>query len=181
MMSTLKKKKTSTNTKSLEKNIMGGRVMNKKRLIIISSVVVAVIVAMALLVTSVFADTPTPVAGTATNPEGVFAAKVAGILGIDQAQVEAAFTQARQEIRSDAEADRLAKQVAAGKLTQEQADQYKAWLDSRPDVPALLGPQGGQDGRGGMMRGGMMGRGLMERSFGERCTGENCPAATTAQ
>ena len=109
-------------------------------------------------------------------------AKVAGILGIDQAQLEAAFTQAQKEIRSDVEAERLAKQVAAGKLTQEQADQYKAWLDSRPDVPAQLGPQGGQAGRGGMMRGGMMNRGgLMERSFGERCTGENCPAATTAQ
>lgn len=155
--------------------------MTKKRLMIISSVVVAVIVAMALLATAVFAETPTPPAGTNTNPQGIFAAKVAGILGIDQAQVEAAFTQARQEIRSEAEANRLAKLVAAGKLTQEQADQYKAWLDSRPVIPAQLGPQGGQAGRGGMIRGGMMGRGLINRAFGDRCTGENCPTPTPVQ
>jgi len=161
---------------------MGGKVMTKKRLVIISSVVVAVIVAMALLVTAVFAETPTPAAGTTNNPQGIFAAKVAGILGIDQAQVEAAFTQARQEIRSEAEANRLAKLVADGKLTQEQADQYKAWLDSKPDVPAQLGPQGGKLGRGGMIRGGMMNRGgLMDRAFGDRCTGENCPTATPVQ
>ena len=151
--------------------------MTKKRLIIISSVVAAVIVVMGLVGSTVFAADPTDTTSTITNPQSVLMGKVAGILGIDQAELEAAFMQAQKEVRSEAEANRLAKMVADGKLTQEQADQYKAWLDSRPDVPALVGPQ---DGRGGMMRGGMMGRG-----FGRQGPGMNCPAvpgsATTNQ
>jgi hypothetical protein len=130
--------------------------MNKRKLIIVSSVVSAVIVVMGLVGATVFADTPTPTTNSAANPQSVFTAKVAGILGIDQATVEAAFTQAQKEMRSEAEANMLAKMVADGKMTQAQADQYKTWLDSKPDVPALDGPQGGRGG----MRGGMMGRGF---------------------
>jgi hypothetical protein len=157
--------------------------MTKKRLIIISSVVAAVLVVMGLVGNAVFAADPTDNTSTSANPQNVLMAKVAGILGIEQANLEAAFTQAQKEIRSEAEANRMAKLVADGKITQEQADQYKAWIDSRPDVPALVGPQGGQGGRGGMMNGGMMGgrmKGgpMMGRGFGERCTGENCPGLT---
>jgi hypothetical protein len=126
--------------------------MTKKRLIIISSIVSAVIVLMGLIGGTVLAATPTPTPGTATNPQSVFAAKVAGILGIDQAKVETAFTQAQKEMKADAQAKMLAKLVADGKMTQAQADQYKTWLDSKPNVPGIAGPQGG--------RGGMMGRGF---------------------
>ncbi len=126
--------------------------MMKKRLIIISSVVSAVIVLMGLVGGTVFAATPTtPATGTAVNPQSVFAAKVAGLLGKTQAEVEAAFTQAQKEMKADAQAKMLAKLVADGKMTQEQANQYKTWLDSKPNVPGLAGPQGS--------RGGMMGRG----------------------
>ncbi len=128
--------------------------MTKKRLIIISSIVSAVIVLMGLVGGTVLAATPTPTPGTTTNPQSVFAAKVAGILGqgITQAQVEAAFTQAQKEMKADAQAKMLAKLVTDGKMTQAQADQYKTWLDSKPNVPGIAGPQGG--------RGGMMGRGF---------------------
>ncbi len=151
--------------------------MTKKRLIIISSVVAVVIVVMGLLASTVFAETPTLTTGTATSPQSVLMARVAGILGIDQAKVEAAFTQAQQEIRSDAEAARLAKLVADGKLTQEQADQYKAWLDSKPSIPGLVGPQGG---RGGMMGGGMIGREFRcaPGNLGGRGLNTNVPAVT---
>jgi hypothetical protein len=148
--------------------------MTKKRLIIISSVVSAVIVLMGLVGGTVFAATPTPATGTATNPQSVFAAKVAGILGqgITQAQVEAAFKQAQTEIKADAQAKMLAKIVADGKMTQAQADQYKTWLDSKPNVPGLAGPQGG--------RGGMMGRGMgcPPGGFGQRGFKAGTPSST---
>ena len=139
--------------------------MKRKKLIIIASVLVVVIILGVLVGSTVFAETPTPTTDTNTNPQRVLMSKVAGILGINQADLEAAFTQAQKEMRSEALANRLAKLVADGKLTQEQADQYKAWVDSKPDVPALVGPDGGKGFRGGMIHRGMMGR----------CFGGLCP------
>ncbi|MCJ7653956.1 MAG: YckD family protein [Dehalococcoidia bacterium] len=80
-------------------------------------------------------------------------ARVAEILGIDQQKLTDAFEQARTEF----EAQRLNELVEEGKITQEQADQLKAWeaakpdlkanpqkfeewLESRPDVPFLEPP-----------------------------------------
>jgi hypothetical protein len=124
--------------------------MKRKKLIIISSIVAGVIVVIGLVGGSVFAASTTT-SITATNPESIFAGKVATILGIDQVKVEAAFTQAEKEMRTEAENSRLAKMVEDGTITQTQADQYKAWLESQPDVPALNGPRGGR---------GMMGPGF---------------------
>jgi hypothetical protein len=98
--------------------------------------------------------------------------RAAAILGqngtsVTAGQLESAFTQARQEIRDENVDSRLDALVASGKITQEQADQIKAWLDqkpdlsqaqqqmkdwlnSRPDVPGICG--------GSTVRGGMMGR-----------------------
>ncbi|MBI4180865.1 MAG: hypothetical protein HY528_02935 [Chloroflexi bacterium] len=71
-------------------------------------------------------------------------ARVAQILGIPQDTLVNAFKQAQQERRADATAKALEKlskaldkAVAKGRLTQEQADQIKAWLAQRP---AFLGP-----------------------------------------
>jgi len=132
--------------------------MKQKKLIIISSVVAAVIVLMGLVGGSVLASSGSSSTDTSIskNPDSAFAAKVAAILGIDQDKVEAAFAQAKQEMRTEAEDARLAKLVEDGVITQDQADQYKAWLDSKPDVPALDGMQGGMQGE----RGGMMGPGM---------------------
>ncbi len=57
-------------------------------------------------------------------------ARVAEILGIDQQEVEGAFAQARTEMRDEA----IQRLVDEGRITQEQADQYKVWLKSMPDM-----------------------------------------------
>ena len=78
-----------------------------------------------------------------------FSARVAEILGLDQDDVEAAMTQAKEELRDEAIQGKLDAMVANGQMTQEQADEYKAWLDSRPE--ALDGKGwfgGGRHGRG---------------------------------
>jgi hypothetical protein len=100
--------------------------------------------------------------GTAINPD----------------ELQKAFTEARQAIQDEALDNFLQKLVTDGKITQEQADQYKAWLDarpafpteefknwmeSRPDIPGLFG----QRGQGGFMpfnrmKGGMMPFGGMQ-------------------
>jgi len=70
---------------------------------------------------------------TASANEGsgkTLLAKVAAILGIDQQKLEDAFNQARSEMKDEA----LQKLVDEGKITQEQIDQYKAWLQSKPDL-----------------------------------------------
>jgi hypothetical protein len=64
------------------------------------------------------------------KPRVTLLARVAEILGIDQQQVEDAFAQARSEARDN----RIQDLVDQGKITQEQADQYKAWLQARPDM-----------------------------------------------
>jgi hypothetical protein len=90
---------------------------------------------------------------TSSNvPEKTFEARVATILGIDQSKVEEAFVQAQKEMQDEALNERLNALVSDGKITQEQADQYKEWIQSRPDLPAGLGLE---DGRGfpGDMRG----------------------------
>jgi Ni,Fe-hydrogenase III small subunit len=67
-------------------------------------------------------------------------AKVADILGIDQQKLVNAFKQAQQEQRKEALNQRLGDLITAGTLTQQQAEQLKAWLEARPDVPAV-GPR----------------------------------------
>jgi Na+-transporting NADH:ubiquinone oxidoreductase subunit NqrC len=81
-------------------------------------------------------------------------ARVAQILDIDQQKLTDAFKQAQTELK----AQRLDNLVKDGKITQEQADQLKAWeaakpdpkadpqkfdewLKSRPDIP-FMGPHG---------------------------------------
>jgi len=54
---------------------------------------------------------------------------------IDAKELQKAFDQARSEIQSEAMDKFLQSLVDEGKVTQEQADQYKAWLKSKPDVP----------------------------------------------
>ncbi len=95
--------------------------------------------------------------------------RVAEILvgkGIDitSEQLEDAFAQAQSEMRDEALDSYLQNLVDEGKITQEEADQYKAWWQSRPDMEPfrqqleawqqarpdtpLPGPFGGFGGRG---------------------------------
>lgn len=60
--------------------------------------------------------------------------RVAAILGVDSADLGNAFDLARDEVRSEKVDGRLDQAVADGTITQAEADEIKAWMDSRPDV-----------------------------------------------
>lgn len=58
--------------------------------------------------------------------------RVAQILSIDKQKLSDAFKQAGSELAQKRMDDMFAKWVTDGKLTQAQADQYKAWLKAKP-------------------------------------------------
>lgn len=95
------------------------------------TIIIAIVVALVLVgtVTGVaFAQT----GGAGTTPGSTLLSKVAKKLGIDQQKLETAFAEARKEMQEE----RLQELVKQGKITQEQLNQYKQWLQSRPDTKA---------------------------------------------
>jgi hypothetical protein len=129
-------------------------VLRKKKWLIVG-VVAVVVLLVAGVVGGVVAHAQSPTPGaSAVNPEKAFADRVAKILGEDPAKVEAAFTQAQKDIQDEALTNKLNSLVQQGKLTQQQADQYKQWWESRPNVPAVVpnGPMGGGFGMKGGFR-----------------------------
>ena len=114
------------------------------------------------------------------SPRQSFAARVAAILGLEEAEVQDAFQQARREMENEALQQRLERLVEAGRLTQEQADEYLEWYQSRPDSLAPIAPFGGHGGPGGFKG---FGRGFPHhRGFGpwqhEAPSDEATPPAT---
>jgi len=85
-------------------------------------------------------------------------------VAIDPGQLKAALQQAQSEMRDQALENRLQDLVDKGKITQQEADQYSEWWQSRPDVQLPLRGLGGLGPRGGMMWG---------RGFG--LWGGSCP------
>jgi hypothetical protein len=71
---------------------------------------------------------------SANSTQQTLLGRVAEILGIDQAELEAAVKQAKQEQQLQTIKNRLDRFVAAGRITQEQAEEFLAWLQSRPDL-----------------------------------------------
>jgi len=72
--------------------------------------------------------------GTSSDsPIGRFASKVATILGLDETLVQDALKQAAGEIQDEAIQRKLDRLVENGRLTQEQADGYYEWYQSRPE------------------------------------------------
>ena len=85
--------------------------------------------------------------------------------------MEDAFAQAQSDMRNEALDNYLKNLVSQGKITQQQADQYKQWWQSRPDTTQLEqqlrqwqegrpdvpvpGGFGGRGFRGGMKWGGV--------------------------
>jgi hypothetical protein len=63
-------------------------------------------------------------------------------VAIDQAALQDAFTQARSEMQKEQEQAHLQDLVTQGTITQDQADQYLNWLQSKPDVPIGFGFRG---------------------------------------
>ena len=106
--------------------------MWRRHKLIIASVLAATVLLAGSVGGVVFAQT----GGTGTTTPGkTMAARVATILGIDQKKMEDAFVQAQKDMRAEDLDTYLKNLVAQGKLTQAQADQYKAWWQSRPNVP----------------------------------------------
>jgi len=64
-------------------------------------------------------------------------ARVAQILNIDVQKLTDAFKQAVSEMRTERQNTGLQNLVTSGKLTQDQADKLKAWLDSKPVLPGV--------------------------------------------
>ncbi len=67
------------------------------------------------------------------SPSKNLVSRVAAILGIEEAQVQDAFDQAAKEMQDEALQQRLDRLVEQGRLTQEQADEYQQWYQSRPE------------------------------------------------
>ena len=70
-----------------------------------------------------------------------FAGRVAEILGLEEDTVGDAMKQAKEDMRDEAVKAKLDALVEDGKMTQEDADAYLEWLESRPDVDFGGGPQ----------------------------------------
>ena len=134
--------------------------------------IVAVLIAVVLVGSTagvVIAQTEN---GDNSQPKTLLA-RVAEILGIDQQNLEDAFAQARSEMQDEALDSYLQNLVNEGKITQEEADQYKVWLQARPNMeqyrqqlrewqqtrpdtplPESFGRFGGHSFQGGMRWGG---------------------------
>jgi hypothetical protein len=126
----------------------------KKRIILVA--VLAAVLVAGSIVGVAFAQTGTP--GAATGKTALMT-RVATILGIDQQKLQDAFTQAEKEMKNEAVNKQMQDLVTSGKLTQQQADQYKQWLQSKPQLPAT-GPMMGGFGDFGRGFGGHMQRGV---------------------
>ena len=72
-------------------------------------------------------------------------------VAIDETALKDAFAQAESEMQAAREQARLQDLVTQGKITQDQAEQYLKWWQSRPNLPAGFGfgGPGGFPGRGG--------------------------------
>jgi hypothetical protein len=81
-----------------------------------------------------------------------FAGRVAEILGLEEDTVADAMKQAKEDMRDEAVKAKLDALVEAGKMTQEDADAYLEWLQSKPDVDFGGGHGRGFRGKGGFGR-----------------------------
>lgn len=61
---------------------------------------------------------------------------------IDPQALQDAFVQAKSEMQTEALQNRLQYRVEQGQITDEQADQYLEWWQSKPDVPVKFGFKG---------------------------------------
>lgn len=56
--------------------------------------------------------------------------------------LQTAFAQARGEMRTEALQNRLDKLIEDGVITQDEADEYLEWRQSKPDISIGFGPRG---------------------------------------
>jgi len=134
-----------------------------KKLMVYGPIAMALIAALAVgIPAAVAADTSDAVSTETTTttttdeqkPGQELMSRVAEILNIDEATVSDAFQQASQEMMTERQQERLQNAIDNGLITEEEAAEIQAWMDSRPDALDGLGTLGGQDqsmGRGRMM------------------------------
>ncbi len=67
---------------------------------------------------------------------------------IDPQALQAAFAQANGEMRTEALQNRLQKLVDEGQISQDEADQYLEWWQSKPDARVGFGFRGSGGSRG---------------------------------
>jgi len=72
-------------------------------------------------------------------------------VAIDSEQLKDALDQAQGELQEEALESRLQNLVENGKMTQEEANNYLEWWQSRPDIEVPLPGLGGPGPGGGMM------------------------------
>ncbi len=127
-----------------------------KKLIIIIATVASV---LALTLSGVaFAQTGDEGGSQAQDSHGALLDKVCEIyeentgVALNPEELQNAFAQAGAELRDDAIESRLQNLVEEGKITQEEADQYLEWWQSKPDTasPGLFGFPGVRGSWGGM-------------------------------
>ena len=166
--------------------------MKKRRSRLLIGILVAVMALTGVLIGTVSAD-DAPV-----SQRDSLMARVAEILGLDQGEVEDAFRQALSEQREErrqqmetARETRMQDLIEQGVITQDQVDEWEAWLESRPDNSDEMRewfesrPDFDVDGAHSMRALGRrmaperFGR-MTPGHFGDGCPAWNCPAAPEA-
>jgi hypothetical protein len=98
--------------------------------IVLATVLVAVMLTTSLPFVALAQESEAP------QRQGVLMARVAQILGLDQQKLVDAVKQAQGGLPKETPDARLQELIANGTLTQQQADEIKVWMESRPaDVP----------------------------------------------
>lgn len=106
-------------------------------------IAIVALTALSVGITAVVsAESPEGEAGSDTGPRQIFLSKVADILGLDEEQLADAFVQACQEMRDEAQEQRLQNAINEGLITEEEAEQIREWLQNRPEALQQLGPPG---------------------------------------
>lgn len=163
--------------------------MSLRKKIILGVVIAVVVLGTVGGLVAANTDTATTTTTVAENPEDTLLGKVAAKLGVSVDDITAAFQEARIELQQERLDARLAELVADGTITQEQADAFKTWMNSRPsdqefqdalqtwrdanplaglDIPLSgMGNPGGFNRGPGMNRAGMGGPGMCEPGTGD--------------
>jgi hypothetical protein len=129
-----------------------------KKLLVYGPIAMALIAALAVGIPAAVAADSAAGASTETaitdeqRPGQEIFSRVAEILNIDEATVSDAFQQATQEMMTERQQERLQNAIDNGLITEEEATEIQAWMDSRPAALEGMGPLGGEgQGRGRMM------------------------------
>jgi hypothetical protein len=148
----------------------GGKMKKNKRIVLIVLGVVA-IVALTLGAVAV-AQANDQGTGLAQSANISLFDRIAAIYktntgtAIDSAALQKAFQSAQQQAATDAQDQMLKKLVDSGKITQKQADDYKAWLAARPALNTDALKQWMQSKPEGVPFGqGLPGRGMPGKMF----------------